>query len=97
MRCAALDLVKASRYKQEPRSAAGDRQRGALNLDRIGYGIIGAGWILPNHAIGARYLRDRGVELTAIADVDEGRARRAAASTCSARNPWPWTSTTPTR
>ena len=39
-------------------------------LDRIGYGIIGAGWILPNHAIAARHLRDQGVELTAIADID---------------------------
>jgi UDP-N-acetyl-2-amino-2-deoxyglucuronate dehydrogenase len=47
-------------------------------LDRVGYGIIGAGWILPNHAIGARHLREQGVQLTAIADVDEGRARRAA-------------------
>jgi predicted dehydrogenase len=47
-------------------------------VERIGYGIIGAGWILPNHAIGVRALRDEGVELTAIADVDAGRARRAA-------------------
>lgn len=47
-------------------------------MDRIGYGIIGAGWILPNHAIGVRQLRDQGVELTAIADRDESRARRAA-------------------
>ncbi len=47
-------------------------------MNRIGYGIIGAGWILPNHAIGVRHLRDQEVELTAIADVDEGRARGAA-------------------
>ncbi len=47
-------------------------------MKRIGYGIIGAGWILPNHAIGVRQLRDQGVELTAIADLDERRARRAA-------------------
>jgi predicted dehydrogenase len=52
--------------------------RGTSTLDRIGYGIIGAGWILPNHAIAARYLRDQNVELTAIADIDERRARRAA-------------------
>jgi UDP-N-acetyl-2-amino-2-deoxyglucuronate dehydrogenase len=45
---------------------------------RLGYGIIGAGWILPNHAIGVRHLRDQNVELTAIADVDADRARRAA-------------------
>lgn len=49
-----------------------------MTLETIGYGIIGAGWILPNHAIAARYLRDQGVQLIAIADVDEGRARRAA-------------------
>jgi predicted dehydrogenase len=47
-------------------------------MERIGYGIIGAGWILPNHAIAVRALRDRGVELTAVADIDEARARRAA-------------------
>jgi predicted dehydrogenase len=52
--------------------------RGPSTLERIGYGIIGAGWILPNHAIAARHLRDRNVELTAIADIDERRARRAA-------------------
>jgi UDP-N-acetyl-2-amino-2-deoxyglucuronate dehydrogenase len=52
--------------------------RGPHTLQRIGYGIIGAGWILPNHAIGARSLRDQGVELVAIADIDEQRARRAA-------------------
>src|SRR4029079_1542459 len=32
----------------------------------------------PNHAIAARHLRDQDVELTAIADIDERRARRAA-------------------
>ena len=47
-------------------------------MKKIGYGIIGAGWILPNHAIGVRHLRNQGVELTAIADLDERRARRAA-------------------
>ncbi len=47
-------------------------------MDRVGYGIIGAGWILPNHAVGVRHLRGQGVELVAVADVDEGRARRAA-------------------
>jgi hypothetical protein len=33
---------------------------GTPGLERIGYGIIGAGWILPNHAIAARALRDQG-------------------------------------
>jgi UDP-N-acetyl-2-amino-2-deoxyglucuronate dehydrogenase len=51
---------------------------GSADLKPIGYAIIGAGWILPNHAIGARALRAQGVELTAIADIDAGRARRAA-------------------
>jgi UDP-N-acetyl-2-amino-2-deoxyglucuronate dehydrogenase len=45
----------------------------------VGYGIIGAGWILPNHAIPVCALRDQGVELIAVADVDGARARRAAA------------------
>jgi UDP-N-acetyl-2-amino-2-deoxyglucuronate dehydrogenase len=47
-------------------------------VDRLGYGIIGAGWIMPNHAIAVRRLHEQGVELTAIADVDPDRARRAA-------------------
>jgi UDP-N-acetyl-2-amino-2-deoxyglucuronate dehydrogenase len=47
-------------------------------MSPIGYGIIGCGWVLPSHAIAVRSLRDQGVELTAVADIDEGRARRAA-------------------
>ncbi len=47
-------------------------------MDKLGYGIIGAGWILPNHAIGVGRLRDQGVELAAIADIDERRAERGA-------------------
>jgi len=47
-------------------------------VGRVGFGIIGAGWILPNHAIAVRRLRAHGVELVAIADVDPGRARSAA-------------------
>jgi predicted dehydrogenase len=56
-----------------------DGGREASGLRRVGYGIIGAGWILPNHAIPVRALRDQGVELVAIADIDPARARRAAA------------------
>jgi predicted dehydrogenase len=56
-----------------------DSRRGAHRSGTVGYGIIGAGWILPNHAIPVRALRDQGVELIAIADVDPARARRAAA------------------
>lgn len=45
---------------------------------RLGYGIIGCGWVFPSHAIGVRSLRNRGVDLVGVADVDGGRARRAA-------------------
>lgn len=49
-------------------------------MEPIGYGIIGAGVILPNHAIAVQKLRDDGVELIAIADIDADRARLGAES-----------------
>lgn len=47
-------------------------------MEKIGYGIIGAGWVLPSHALGVKRLREQGVELVAVVDLDEERARRAA-------------------
>ena len=49
-------------------------------MERIqGYGVIGCGWVMPSHAVGARSLSDAGVRLVAMADVDGERARQAAA------------------
>src|SRR5512142_1618869 len=47
--------------------------------ERQGYGVIGCGWVMPSHAVGARSLSDAGVYLAAVADVDAERARAAAA------------------
>jgi predicted dehydrogenase len=41
---------------------------------RIGYGIIGCGWVATPHALGVKALADEDVELVAVADRDLERA-----------------------
>lgn len=53
---------------------AASSSRGA----RLGYGIIGCGWVSPSHAVGVRALAGDGVRLVAVADADVTRARELA-------------------
>jgi predicted dehydrogenase len=46
--------------------------------DRLGYGIIGCGWVSPSHAVGIQALAAENVELVAVADQDIERARSLA-------------------
>jgi predicted dehydrogenase len=45
---------------------------------RLGYGIIGCGWVSPSHAVGVRALAGDGVRLVAVADADVTRAQELA-------------------
>jgi UDP-N-acetyl-2-amino-2-deoxyglucuronate dehydrogenase len=49
-----------------------------LGGDRLGYGIIGCGWVSPSHAVGIVGLAGEGVRLVAVADQDIERARALA-------------------
>ena len=45
---------------------------------RFGYAIVGCGWVSSAHAWGAQALREEGVRLVAVSDVDEARGRALA-------------------
>ena len=46
--------------------------------ERLGYGIIGCGWVAPSHAVGIRALAGEDVCLVAVADESVERARALA-------------------